>query len=78
MTGLWAMGMFAGGVLRRRRRWRRWSPEYRLAQSSLLSEDESRQLPEQAEPLSVVPFRSKKSTTNCKGRNGERQAILQP
>jgi hypothetical protein len=42
MIGLWAMGTFSGGVLRRRRRWRRWSPEHRLAQSSLLSEDESR------------------------------------
>jgi hypothetical protein len=56
----------------------RWCPEHRLAQSSLLSEEEPRQLPEQSEPLSVVPSRSKKSTTNRKGRNVERQAILQP
>jgi len=56
----------------------RWCPEHRLAQSSLLSEEESRQLPEQSEPFSVVPSRSKKSTTNRKRRNGERQAIWQP
>jgi hypothetical protein len=56
----------------------RWCPEHRLAQSSLVSEDESRHLPEQAEPLSVVPSQPKKSATNRKGRDGERQAILQP
>jgi hypothetical protein len=56
----------------------RWCPEHRLAQSSLLSDDEWQQLLEQAEPLSIVPSRPKQSTANRKGRNGGPQAILQP